>query len=62
MVCKNIVNFFKGNLSVDSEFGNGSKFSFSFLVKVYEMNYDSDKGSNINSKRKKSILSNGSEV
>ena len=36
-VCKRIVNVFDGDLTVTSELGKGSKFSFSFTVKGFTM-------------------------
>ena len=41
-VCKRIINVYNGELSVTSELGVGSKFSFSFLVKDFKMEKDPD--------------------
>lgn len=41
-MCKNIVNAFNGQLTVNSEIGEGSDFCFTFEVLDFQMTQDSN--------------------
>lgn len=45
-MCKRIVNQYNGDMSVSSEIGKGSKFSFGFQVKEFTLKKESTEAGN----------------
>ena len=41
-VCKRIISYFGGDMSIDSDYGKGSSFHFNFIIDDFSMDKNVD--------------------